>query len=291
MTMNEPLELANFVTQRLSNVEGVVAVVIGGSHARGDAKPDSDIDLALYYHPDKPLDIASLRELVDELEGVDPKLERYKDRGPTELGGWGPLINGGAWLEIQGQRMDWLYSDIVQVQGAISDAVAGKSVLHHQPGHPHGFHSHMFAGQVHVARALYDPTGAFAALKEQVLEYPPNLQRALIKDFLWQAGFALQVAEKSAKRAESFYVAGCLFQSAACLVQVLFALNKQFFLNEKGSVDLVDTFVLKPNKFAARVHTMLGSLGTTAVELQERLEGFYKLTDETKRLCESKGLL
>jgi hypothetical protein len=280
-----PLELANFVTQRLSTVKGVVAVVLGGSHARGNAKPDSDIDLALYYYPDKPLDVAKLRVLADELEDADPKQERYKDRGPTELGGWGAFINGGSWLEIQGQRMDWLYSNILEVQQAISDAVEGKSVLHHRPGHPHGFHTHMFASQVHFAKALYDPTNVFAKLKERVLEYPPKLQSFLIQDFSWQVDVALASSEKSASRGETYYLAGALFEAAACLVQILFALNKQFFLNEKGSVDLVDTFEKKPEKFAARVHTMLGSLGTTATELEERLEGFYKLAEETKELC------
>lgn len=286
-----PLELAHSVSQRLSEVEGVIAVVLGGSHARGDAKPSSDIDLAMYYHPEKPLNIKQLRTLADELEGADPTLKLYDDRGPTELGGWGPFINGGAWLEIQSQRMDWPYSNISEVQQAISDAVAGKSVLHHRPGHPHGFHTHMFAGQVHFAKALYDPTGAFAMLKEQVLEYPPKLRESLIQGFSWQAEFAITIAEKSAKRGESFYVAGCLFQSAGCLVQVLFALNKQFFLNEKGSVDLVETFALKPKDFAARVHTVLGNVGHTAKELAERLEQFAELAEETRDLCRTHNLL
>lgn len=281
----EPLELAEVVMKRLSKVEGVVAVVLGGSHARGDTKPSSDIDLAMYYHPDRPLNVEQLRELADELEGADPMLNLYEDRGPTELGGWGPFINGGAWLEIQGQRMDWLYSNLVEVAQAITDAVNGKSVLHHRPGHPHGFHTHMFAAQVHFAKALYDPTGAFGRLKEQVLEYPPKLQTFLIQDFNWQIDVALASGEKSASRGETYYLAGALFECASCLVQMLFALNQKFFMNEKGSVDLVETFSLKPEKFAARVHTMLGSLGTTAAELQERLEGFYKLADETKELC------
>ncbi len=285
------LELAQAVSQRLSDIEGVVAVVLGGSHARGDAKPNSDIDLAMYYHPEKPLDIARLRALADELEGADPTLKLYEDRGPTELGGWGPFINGGAWLEIKGQRMDWLYSNLAEVQQAIKDAVNGKSILHYRPGHPHGFHTHMFAGQVHVAKALYDPTGAFEKLKEQVKVYPPKLQTLLIKDFSWQAEFALAIAEKSAKRRESFYVAGCLFQSAACLVQMLFALNEKYFINEKGSVDLVETFALKPKEFATRVHGALGNLGRTAGELEERLETFGKLAEETRALCEIEGLL
>jgi Nucleotidyltransferase domain len=281
----KPLELAEFVTQRLSRVEGVVAVVLGGSHARGNAKANSDIDLALYYYPEEPLDVAQFRALADELEGADPTLKRYEDRGPTELGGWGPFINGGAWLEIHGQRVDWLYSNIIEVQQAISDAVAGKSVLHHRPGHPHGFHTHMFAGQVHFAKALYDPTGMFAKLKEQVQVYPPKLQAFLIRDFSWQADVALASAEKSAGRGETYYLAGALFECAACLVQMLFALNKKFFMNEKGSVDLVETFEVKPKEFALRIHSALGNIGRTANELEERLEGFYKLTEETKQLC------
>ena len=284
------LELSQAVSQRLSKIDGVVAIVLGGSHARGDAKPNSDIDLAMYYHPEKPLNIQQLRALADELEGADPTLKRYEDRGPTELGGWGPFINGGAWLEIQGQRTDWLYSNIEEVQQAITDAVNGKSALHHRPGHPHGFHTHMFAGQVHFAKALYDPTGAFATLKEQVLN-PPKLRESLIEGFSWQADFAITIAEKSAKRGESYYVAGCLFQSAACLVQMLFALNQQFFLNEKGSVDLVETFAIKPKDFAVQVHTALGNVGHTANELEDRLEQFAILAEETRALCKGEGLL
>jgi Polymerase beta, Nucleotidyltransferase len=286
-----PLELAQAVSRHLSKIEGVVAVVLGGSHARGDAKPSSDIDLAMYYHPEKPLDIKQLRELADELEGADPTLKLCDDRGPTELGGWGPFINGGAWLEINGQHMDWLYSNLIEVRQAIQNAVAGKSVLHHRPGHPHGFHTHMFAGQVHFAKALYDPTGAFEKLKEQVLEYSPKLRTFLIREFNWQIDVALASSEKSAARGETYYVAGSLFECAACLVQMLFALNKKYFINEKGSVDLVETLTLKPKDFAARVHTALGNIGRTANELEERLEQFAVLAEETRDLCKTGNLL
>jgi predicted nucleotidyltransferase len=279
------LELAQSVSQRLSQVEGVIAVVLGGSHARGDAKPNSDIDLAMYYHPEKPLNVQQLRALADELEGANPTLKLYKDRGPTELGGWGPLINGGAWLEIEGQHMDWLYSNLVEVRQAIQDAVEGKSVLHHRPGHPHGFHTHMFAGQVHFAKALYDPTDAFAKLKEQVLEYPPKLRKFLVHEFNWQIDIALASSEKSAARGETYYVAGSLFECAACMVQMLFALNEKYFINEKGSIDLVETFELKPKDFALRIHIALGNIGRTANGLEEKLEQFSQLAEETRDLC------
>lgn len=37
---------------------------------------------------------------------------------PVEVmvpGGWGPWVNGGAWLTIQGQRVDWIYRDLQRV--------------------------------------------------------------------------------------------------------------------------------------------------------------------------------
>ncbi|RVX41729.1 nucleotidyltransferase-like protein [Nonomuraea polychroma] len=37
------------VAARLAGVPGVAAVVLGGSRARGTHRPDSDIDLGLYY--------------------------------------------------------------------------------------------------------------------------------------------------------------------------------------------------------------------------------------------------
>ena len=50
------------VVDRLADVRGVQAVVLGGSRVNGTATPDSDWDLGLYYRG--PLDLDPLRELV-----------------------------------------------------------------------------------------------------------------------------------------------------------------------------------------------------------------------------------
>ncbi|GHJ43991.1 hypothetical protein Cs7R123_13330 [Catellatospora sp. TT07R-123] len=47
--------------RRLSEVRGVVAVVLGGSRARGEHRPDSDYDYGLYYRGE--LDVDALRVL------------------------------------------------------------------------------------------------------------------------------------------------------------------------------------------------------------------------------------
>jgi predicted nucleotidyltransferase len=43
------IRLAEDIAERLGNVTGVVAVALGGSWARGEAHPDSDVDLGVYY--------------------------------------------------------------------------------------------------------------------------------------------------------------------------------------------------------------------------------------------------
>src|SRR5271165_4171486 len=43
------LELQEAIALELSQISGVVAVVVGGSHARGSARPDSDLDVGIYY--------------------------------------------------------------------------------------------------------------------------------------------------------------------------------------------------------------------------------------------------
>ena len=52
--MDATIRFAEDIAGRLGEVPGVAAVALGGSWARGEARPDSDVDLGLYYSPDVP---------------------------------------------------------------------------------------------------------------------------------------------------------------------------------------------------------------------------------------------
>src|SRR5579875_1763714 len=117
----------------LRQVSGVVAFVLGGSRARGTHGPHSDVDLALYYRPDHPPDLARLRDIA---RAVD---DAHRQDVLTEIGGWGPWINGGGWLTVQAMPVDLLYRDVLQVTSVMQECIAGRPQIAYQPGHPHGF--------------------------------------------------------------------------------------------------------------------------------------------------------
>jgi predicted nucleotidyltransferase len=171
------MELAERIAERLADVEGVEAVVLGGSWARGEAHPDSDVDLGIYYRPERRPSLAALRELARELD------DRHVPDLVTDFGEWGPWIDGGGWLRIEGRRVDWLYRDLDLVSREISECHVGRTSSHYQPGHPHGFHTHIYAGEVHHCRVLRDVRGKLASLKALVADYPAALKRSLTRGF------------------------------------------------------------------------------------------------------------
>lgn len=267
------------VAARLAAINGIAAVVLGGSRARGTASPESDIDFGLYYDPRRLPDVAALRVLAHELD------DRHAPEAITDTGEWGPWINGGGWMQIEGYRVDWLYRDLALVRRTLRQCRAGVHTCDYQPGHPHGFHNHIYMAELHHCVLLADASGTVARLKERTTPYPPRLKRVVIERHLFEAPFSLMVAGKAAARADASYVAGCLFRCVACLVQALFALNEQYLMNEKGSVALAETFPQRPENLARVVNEVLAQPGATPEEMTASIVRLTGLVQECQRLC------
>ena len=139
----EQRELATSLAQRLGTIRGVQAVVLGGSHARGRARPGSDIDLYIFYSEAAPFSIQSIRELAGVVNDTP---------GPvvTDFYGWGPWVNGGAWLTIGGQRVDFVYRSLEHVGRVVAEAEAGRHELDYAQQPPFGFFSVTYLGEVAV---------------------------------------------------------------------------------------------------------------------------------------------
>lgn len=278
--MSNITEFSQSIADRLSQIEGVAAVVLGGSQARGDAHPNSDIDLAIYYDPQQRPSLDALRALAAELD------DQHRADAVNDFGDWGHWINGGAWLDIQGQRVDWLYRDLARVDHEIAECEAGRPIIHYQPGHPHGFWNHIYMGEVFYCRVLYEKDGVLSSLKARANVYPPLLKRALINS-LWEAGFSLENCHKPAARGDVTHVAGYLYRAAVVMNQALFALNERYCINEKGAVKLIDTFPLHPDRFTERIENTLSHIGSIPDELNNSVHQFETLRQETQALCDT----
>ena len=243
------------MASRLVRLSGVEAVTLGGSRARGTHRPDSDWDLGVYYRGAP--DLAALTALASEVQGAPAEVA-----GP---GGWGTWVNGGAWLTVDGVAVDWILRDLDRVESVWSDCRAGRFEVGAQPGHPLGFWSPCYVGEVALCQVMEDPRGELTAFREMTRAYPEPLRRALT-GAAWEADFSVAAARKSAPSGDTLHVALCLSKAFGVLAQALHAHHRVWCLNEKGALASAAALADTPADFADRVSEALRGLDTAAVE-------------------------
>ena len=272
--------IINTIIEQLKHIDGVSAIVLGGSRARGTHTPKSDVDLCIYYHPAHPLDLIALERVATELD------DRHQSGLITPIGGWGPWINGGGWLTVQSQAVDFLYRDLKKVESIIDDCLNGKVDIFYQLGHPHGFVSSIYLAEVAVCQPLWEADGQLSALKQRVQPYPQALQKALIQKFAWEIDFALGTGRKSVERKDVTYAAGCCFRAVACMLQVLFALNEEYWLNEKGALLIADKFPLRPNRLKERIEEAFTLLSADGQSIAKAIDLLGEVNQNVNTLLE-----
>ena len=164
---------------------------------------------------------------------------------------------------------------------------AGQVEMAYQPRHPHGFLSAIYIGEVDVCCLLWESGGCLSALKRRTRPYPAALKRALLQKFAWEVDFSLSNAKKSIERADVTYAAGCCFRSVACVLQVLFALNEEYCLNEKGALALAENFALRPEELRARVEQVFARLAPEPEAIREALAVLEGIAGDTATLAAS----
>ena len=272
-------EILDDLVPRLAGVEGVVAVVLGGSWARGRARPDSDLDFGIYYDEANPLDVAGIRAVARE---VSPE----RADSVTGLWEWGPWVNGGAWLTIGGTPVDLLYRSLDHQRTTIEAAERGEYELHFGQQPPFGFFSPTLLGELAIAEVLEDPRDALGPLKARVSRYPEALRSRVVEDFLWSAEFSLEAfARKAAARGDVYLAASTLARVGHALGLALFALNRTYLLNDKTALAEIDAFEARPDAFRARVEGVLAAPGGDAAALERSVDAFQALFAECASLA------
>jgi hypothetical protein len=264
----------------LARIDGVAAVVLGGSHARGRARPDSDIDLGLLYRTDRRFDLAAIRKLAGQWNDTpDPVVSGF--------GEWGRWVDGGAWLTVRGQRIDFLYRDIGLIESTLAEAREGRFEVDFAQQAPFGFFGPTVLGEVAIARPLHDPDGLVAVLRSQVVPMPEALRCAVVQQGLWSVDFGLRAfAPKFVAAGNAYGAVGCFTRFASELVRVLFALNSVYVLNDKTALDEIMSFSLSVPDFARRLSVILGNAGTKPRQLARSMEAMVALFNEVAQLAD-----
>jgi len=247
----------NGMARDLVEVAGVVAVALGGSRARGTHRSDSDFDLGLYYDP-HTLDLAALEHLACRWAGRQVDIA-----GP---GGWGPWVDGGAWITVEGTAVDWILRDVERVREQCDRALRGQYGFFAQPGHPFGFLDVAYAGEVAVAVPMADPADVLAQLRDAVTPYPAPLRSTMLGG-LWQVDFLLDGALKGAKRGDVAYVTLCATHAIMLVAHAWHAAAGEWAINEKGLVLNVATLDIDSHGFSEFATNALASVGRESAEL------------------------
>ncbi|MGK5679183.1 nucleotidyltransferase domain-containing protein [Actinoplanes sp. URMC 104] len=255
-------------------VPGVVGVVLGGSRARGTHTPESDTDLGVYYRG--ALDVDRLGAVARRFAGEAAQV--------TAPGGWGPWVDGGGWLEVDGAALDLIYRDLDRVRAVCADAEAGRYAFAQQSGHPLGFASHAYAGELALGRILSDPAGELAEVRDGLRTYPPALAQALV-DGLWEADFVVALARKGVSRSDTAYVAGCLFRLVGVCAHALHGAAGRWLINEKGAVAATAALPGAPQQFAERVDRAFAALDADPLRLRLAIDIAADLVLDTADAC------
>lgn len=259
--MNKIDNILSQVIHTLSSVAGIDAIVLGGSRATGTANKDSDIDIGIYY--DEALfDLTSFREKITNID------DEHRRNIVTDPGEWGPWINGGGWLKIDGIAVDILFRDTRKVITVIDACINGTITIDYQCGHPFGFVNSIYMGEVAYCKILYSNNSIIPEQKKRLIDIPQSYQKAAIEKFLWECEFSMQCGKKAIGKGDVLYAAGSLFRCAISLLQVLYAINGMYMLNEKGSLGrlLNQKEAYVPNDFANDIEAALSGLKKETME-------------------------
>jgi hypothetical protein len=198
---------------RLASLPTVRAVALGGSRAQGTHRPDSDWDLAIYYRG--PFD-------PDDLRAVGWQGE------VCEVGGWGGgVFNGGAWLTVDGRRVDVHYRDLDVVEHELAEAEQGRFRVEPLLFHLAGIPTYLIVAELAVNQVLRGTLPRPAG-------YPAQLRITAPERWQGTARATLAYAKANhASRGRLTETAGAIATAAAQAAHAVLAARGEWVTNEK----------------------------------------------------------
>jgi hypothetical protein len=236
-----PGPVADLCTE-LATIAGVSAVTIGGSRATGSADEASDWDVGVYYRGAPDFAVLARRG----------ELHRP--------GSWGRIMNGGAWLRIDGLKVDVLLRDLDVAVYWSERARAGRYEVDALLGYLAGIPTYSLMAELALNRVV-------AGALPPVTAFPAVLAEAGRVRWRQHAELSLLHARMRAQRGD---VIGTLGQAAKAVLEVAHARlceRREWVLNEKHMVERAGF---------GELQTRFGGVGTSAAALTAWVEALHE---------------
>ena len=179
-------------------------------------RPDSDWDLGVYYRGSGDRSTPRTSARLGHPGQV------------SELGEWGPIVNGGAWLEIDGTPIDVLFRDLDTVERWLREARRGRFEVLSQNGYVVG------APTYSPSASSRSAVRSSASCRARASPTPSRRRRPSAGTD--GAAVALMFAEIHARAPDAVCCAGMLVQAVLCAGHARLAARREWVLNEKGLV-------------------------------------------------------
>jgi len=144
-------------------------------------------------------------------------------------GEWGRIVNGGAWLTIDGTKVDLIYRDLDEVLRWTAAAEDGQFQIEREVGYVAGLATYVLAGELALGKVLRGELPS--------PQFPARLRQTAPAAWSRLAAGALHFAEVYADREDRAACLANLCQAVLAAAQGRLAAAGEWVLNEKRLVE------------------------------------------------------
>ncbi len=261
---------------------GPYGIALGGSYAKGSSDALSDVDVYLFTH-----------RVIPAAQRTDQVVQAFG--AASEPASWGhddPFTQSGTDFFYQSRRVECWLRNTERLASTIAACTRGEISREYVVWAVTGFFNYVALADVHTMRIIEDPGGILERWKKQTSTYPGALRKAILGRFMpeasfWPDNFHYHTA---IERVDVIYTSTIVQQVLQALVQVVFALNREYFPGEKKLAPALEKLPVQPEAFTTRLEGLL-TVGSNPGEaqLREQQRELAALVAEMKQLISTRS--
>lgn len=207
-----------------------------------------------------------------------------------EVRSWGcddPFVEGGTDFTCEDVRVECWHRNEASVEEKLHASLNGEVNRQYSTWAVMGFFDHAVLADIRSMQIVVDPQGTLARWKKEVNHYPEALRQSVLQRFMREAAFWPNNPHyrSAVERVDLIYTSSIVQHTLQALIQVLFALNREYFPGEKQLALAIDKLVLRPQRLSDRIRQILNpGIVMGRDELAAQAGALADLVAETKAL-------